>query len=299
MANKTKDVTEFRKKRVKRIKKFIVTSCVMLLLLPLVLTIFLFYKVNRLENMVDTLLTQNGLELQSSTASPDVVEAKKKDAVSAGAVTGETPETEKTKKVYLTFDDGPSKETKKVLDVLKKKKVKATFYVIGREDDFSKSIYKRIVKEGHTLGMHSYSHIYKEIYGSLEGFQKDFEKISELLFDVTGVRSMYYRFPGGSGNSVKAFSIEEYRNFLAGQGVTYQDWNVIAANGTTDHVTQKDMVASVMDGVARYDTSIVLMYDSADKKMTAKSLEAIIDNLQAAGYELLPIDGNTTPVQHS
>lgn len=300
MAKETKDMLAYRKKRVKRIKKIIVTTCVMLLFLPLVMTAFLFYKVNRLENMVDTLLAQNGLEVQGSTASPDVVKAQnKKEVVSGGAVTNEKPETQKTKKVYLTFDDGPSKETKKVLDVLKKKNVKATFYVIGREDDFSQSMYKRIVKEGHTLGMHSYSHIYQELYGSLEGFQKDFQKISDMLFDVTGVRSMYYRFPGGSGNSMMTFPIKEYNSFLAGQGVTYQDWNVIAANGTTDHVSQKEMVQSIMDGVARYDTSIVLMYDSADKKMTAKSLGAIIDNLQAGGYELLSIDENTTPVQHS
>lgn len=300
MAKETRDMLAYRKKRVKRIKKVIVTTCVMLLLLPLALSIFLFYKVNRLENMVDTLLAQNGIEMQGSTASPDVVQAQgKEDAASGGAVTDEKPETEKAKKVYLTFDDGPSKETKKVLDVLKKKNVKATFYVIGREDDFSKSMYNRIVKEGHTLGMHSYSHIYKELYGSLEGFQKDFQKISDMLFDVTGIRSAYYRFPGGSANSLITFPIKEYASFLSEQGVTYQDWNVIAANGTTDNVTQKEMVQSIMDGVARYDTSIVLLYDSADKKMTAKSLGAIIDNLQAEGYELLPIDENTTPVHHS
>lgn len=279
----------YRKKRVKRIKKIIVGVVIALLVLPILISIFLLVKVYSLEKEIQKISDNKArLEREKET---DVVKAKEKEVLPT-----EEPQAHK---VYLTFDDGPGVNTKKILNILKKQNVKATFFVNGKEDAEAKKLYKRIVKEGHTLGMHSYSHIYKEIYGSLEGFQKDFEKISELLFDVTGVRSMYYRFPGGSGNSVKAFSIEEYRNFLAGQGVTYQDWNVIAANGTTDHVTQKDMVASVMDGVARYDTSIVLMYDSADKKMTAKSLEAIIDNLQAAGYELLPIDGNTTPVQHS
>ncbi len=302
MAQEIQVVSDRRKKRVKRIKNFIVTMCVILLLLPTFLSIFLFCRMLRLENKVDALMSQEQMETQSGQGTADVARAEEKHngengekAVTGGALKEEDP----VKKVYLTFDDGPSRETEKVLDILKKKNVKATFFTIGREDDFSKRMYRRIVKEGHTLGMHSYSHIYKEIYGSLEGFQKDFKKISEHLFDITGVKSVYYRFPGGSSNSVNQFPIAEYRSFLEQQGVTYLDWNVIAANGTTDSVTKEEMVNSVLDGVARYDTSIVLLYDSADKKMTAKSLGGIIDRLREEGYELLPIDQNTTPVQHS
>lgn len=302
MAQEIQVISDRRKKRVKRIKNFIVTMCVILLLLPTFLSIFLFCRMLRLENKVDALMSQKQLETQSGQGTVDVARAEEKHDGEKGeeAVTGGALKDEDTvKKVYLTFDDGPSRETEKVLDILKKKNVKATFFTIGREDDFSKRMYRRIVKEGHTLGMHSYSHIYKEIYGSLEGFQKDFKKISEHLFDITGVKSVYYRFPGGSSNSVNQFPIAEYRSFLEQQGVTYLDWNVIAANGTTDSVTKEEMVKSVLDGVARYDTSIVLLYDSADKKMTAKSLGAIIDRLREEGYELLPIDQNTTPVQHS
>lgn len=295
MEKDTRDDIDYRKKRVRRIKKIIVILCVVLMVLPMILSIFLLCRVIRLENKVDTLISEKGVETEVSSVMTDVVKAEeKKEPVSKAAV-----EESQAKKVYLTFDDGPSKETEKVLDVLKKKNVKATFFTIGREDEFSKSMYKRIVKEGHTIGMHSYSHIYKEIYGSLEGFQKDFKKISDYLFEVTGIRSVYYRFPGGSSNTVNQFPIDEYRSFLESQGATYMDWNVIAANGTTDNVTKEDMVNSVMEGVSRYETSIVLLYDSADKKMTAKSLEAIIERLQAEGYEILPIDENTTPVHHS
>lgn len=102
------------------------------------------------------------------------------------------------------------------------KKGEGDFFTIGREDESSQSLYRRIVKEGHTLGMHLVS----------------------------------------------------------------------------DNVTKKDMVRSVMAGVAKYDTSKVLLYDSADKKMTADSLSAIIDSLQAAGYELLPMDRSTVPIHH-
>lgn len=295
MADDTKDDLYYRRKRIKRIKKIIVTLGVILILLPIVLSVILFFRVRSLENRLETILSENGLEEQIHQASTGVVKAEeKKTPVSPASVEEEGP-----KKVYLTFDDGPSRQTEKVLDILKKKNVKATFFMIGREDEYSERIYKRVVNEGHTLGMHSYSHLYQEIYGSLEGFQQDFNKISDHLFDITGVRSAFYRFPGGSSNSVKQFRIKEYKKVLDEQGVTYMDWNVIAANGMKDNVTKKEMVQSVMDGVAKYDTSIVLLYDSADKKMTAKSLEDIIDSLLAGGYEILPIDENTVPVQHA
>lgn len=74
---------------------------------------------------------------------------------------------------------------------------------------------------------------------------------------------------------------------------------VIAANNTTDDVSVNKMVDSVMNGVGLYDTSIVLMYDSADRKMTAKSLDKILERLINDGYEILPIDENTISIHHS
>lgn len=294
MTEGARDNLEFRKRRRKRIKTIIVTLFLLVLIFPVVLSIFLLFRMNRLERQMETLVSQKGEKTHYNTEVPDVVKAEEKEKVISPAAVEE----EQPKKVYLTFNDGPSEQTKEVLDILKKKHVKASFFVIGREDEFSKKMYQRIVKEGHTLGMHSYSHIYKEIYGSSKKFQRDFQRISDLLFDVTGVRAAYYRFPGGS-TSTGQLSVEECRSFLEQQGVTYVDWNVVAANGTSDDVSRSEMVRSVMDGVSMYHTSVVLLYDSADKKMTARSLAAMIDSLRAGGYELLPIDANTTPVQHS
>ncbi|MBO4461285.1 MAG: polysaccharide deacetylase family protein, partial [Lachnospiraceae bacterium] len=104
------------------------------------------------------------------------------------------------KKVYLTFDDGPSHNTELILDILKEYNVKATFFVIGRNDEYSKSLYKRIVDEGHTIALHSYTHRYSSIYASLDAYKEDLQKISDLVYDATGVRSKFIRFPGGSSN---------------------------------------------------------------------------------------------------
>lgn len=294
MTEGARDNSDFRKRRRKRIKTIIVTMFLLLIIIPIVLSVFLLFRMNRLERQMETLVAKRGEKTHYSTEVPDVVKAEEKEKVISPAAVEE----EQPKKVYLTFNDGPSEQTKEVLDVLKKRNVKATFFVIGREDEYSKKMYKRIVKEGHTLGMHSYSHIHQKIYNSFRDFQKDFQEISELLFDVTGVRSAYYRFPGGS-SATGQLSIEECRAFFEQQGVTYIDWNVVAANGTKEDASRTEIVRSVMEGVAMYDTSIVLLYDSADQKMTAKSLNKLIDDLQAGGYELLPIDENTTPVQHS
>lgn len=294
MTEGARDNSDFRKRRRKRIKTIIVTMLLLLIIIPIVLSVFLLFRMNRLERQMETLVAKRGEKTHYSTEVPDVVKAEEKEKVISPAAVEE----EQPKKVYLTFNDGPSEQTKEVLDVLKKRNVKATFFVIGREDEYSKKMYKRIVKEGHTLGMHSYSHIHQKIYNSFRDFRKDFQEISELLFDVTGVRSAYYRFPGGS-SATGQLSIEECRAFFEKQGVTYIDWNVVAANGTKEDASRTEIVRSVMEGVAMYDTSIVLLYDSADQKMTAKSLNKLIDDLQAGGYELLPIDENTTPVQHS
>ena len=283
----TQEYQRKRKKRVKRIKKIIVVVCIVCLILPLIMSIFLLVRMNQMEKKLNTLLSEEVSQQDS------VVEAKEKPAT-GGAVQAGTG-----KKVYLTFDDGPSKETEKILDILKKRQVKATFFSIGRDDAFSKKMYQRIVKEGHTLGMHSYSHQYKEIYQSMDAFQADYERISNCLTAATGIKPLYYRFPGGSTEVTEKLQMTDLDAYFNAQGASYFDWNVIAANNTTDDVSVNKMVDSVMNGVALYDTSIVLMYDSVDRKMTAKSLDSILDYLLKNGYEILPIDENTIPIHHS
>lgn len=287
----TQEYQNKRKKRVKKIKKIIVVLCIICLVLPLILSIFLLFRVSQLENKINIILSEETSQQEQN--SMDVVEAKEKN-VTGGGITVSAG-----KKVYLTFDDGPSKETEKILDILKKKQVRATFFSIGREDSFSRKMYQRIVQEGHTLGMHSYSHQYKEIYQSMENFQSDFEKISNYLTEVTGIKPLYYRFPGGSIDHANNLEMAELEQFFSSQGVTYFDWNVIAPNSVTDHVSTSKMVNGIMNSVALYDTSIVLMYDAADRKMTAKSLEPLLERLLNEGYEVLPIDENTIPIHHS
>lgn len=200
--------------------------------------------------------------------------------------------------VYLTFDDGPSAVTDEILDILDDYGVKATFFVIGREDEAAMNRYKRIVDEGHTIAMHSYTHKYSDLYSSREAFFTDFNNIRNLIYNATGVDTKFYRFPGGSSNKVSKISMKEICSYVSASGFTYFDWNV--ANGDAKGIayTPDELVENVMKDVVKYKTSVVLMHDAASKKNTAKSLPKLIESLQDMGCLLLPITSDTPVVQH-
>lgn len=288
----------YRKKRVKRIKKIIVWTAIVLLLLPTIMCLFLLVKVHSLEKQIETItkVSDSGV-VKAQEKEVKTTKAPKK-ASTAEPTIKPTDDTT-TKKVYLTFDDGPGSQTGKILDILKKNHVKATFFVTGKEDASSKKIYQRIVKEGHTLAMHSYSHIQDVIYDSKEAFEKDLKQINRCLYEATGVHTKFYRFPGGSSTQNTSLSIQNFIDVLKKNHYLYLDWNVISPDINNANATKEQVVTGVMQGVDAYDTAVVLMYDVADKPMTVKALPSIIKQIKAKNYELLPVDESMILIQHN
>lgn len=288
----------YRKKRVKRIKKIIVGTAIVLLLLPTIMCLFLLVKVHSLEKQIETItkVSDSGV-VKAQEKEVKTTKAPKK-ASTAEPTIKPTDDTT-TKKVYLTFDDGPGSQTGKILDILKKNHVKATFFVTGKEDASSKKIYQRIVKEGHTLAMHSYSHIQDVIYNSKEAFEKDLKQINRCLYEATGVRTKFYRFPGGSSTQNTSLPIQNFIDVLKKNHYLYLDWNVISPDINNANATKEQVVTGVMQGVDAYDTAVVLMYDVADKPMTVKALPSIIKQIKAKNYELLPVDESMILIQHN
>ena len=288
----------YRKKRVKRIKKIIVGTAIVLLLLPTIMCLFLLVKVHSLEKQIETItkVSDSGV-VKAQEKEVKTTKAPKK-ASTAEPTIKPTDDTT-TKKVYLTFDDGPGSQTGKILDILKKNHVKATFFVTGKEDASSKKIYQRIVKEGHTLAMHSYSHIQDVIYDSKEAFEKDLKQINRCLYEATGVHTKFYRFPGGSSTQNTSLSIQNFIDVLKKNHYLYLDWNVISPDINNANATKEQVVTGVMQGVDAYDTAVVLMYDVADKPMTVKALTSIIKQIKAKNYELLPVDESMILIQHN
>ncbi|MDO5154795.1 MAG: polysaccharide deacetylase family protein [Eubacteriales bacterium] len=200
-------------------------------------------------------------------------------------------------RVYLTFDDGPSIYTGQILDILKENDVKATFFVIGRDEEYY-DYYKRIVNEGHTIGMHSYTHVYQDFYKSLDSFGAEITKLDQLIYDVTGVHTRVFRFPGGSSNSVSALPIQEYIAYLNEHNINYYDWNSLNGDAVTSGLSPQTLVDNIMNDVKCNEDSIVLMHDLQTTHTTVESLQLLIDTLRTEGYEILPIDENAPLIQH-
>lgn len=212
---------------------------------------------------------------------------------------GETEPAAETlgKKVYLTFDDGPGGNTDRILDVLKEYDVKATFFVTGKTGETAQAAYRRIVEEGHTLGMHSYSHIYDEVYASREAFEEDLLRLQDYLYEVTGVRSQYYRFPGGSSNTISKVNMQEFIACLQEHEIIYFDWNVSSGDGTSN-MPQEEMMENIMRDMPSYENCVVLMHDDVNKNHTVDFLPSLIETLREQQCILLPINDKVQPVQH-
>ena len=298
-----------RNNRVQTIKRIIILSVITLIIIPIIMCIVLFYKLNKLEDKLDkytTVTVQTGMnavvlsEKTNNIVSDDSHNKDKlEDNKAAEAIAKVTNDVKEEKnRVYLTFDDGPSQYTSKLLDILSVYNVKATFFVTGQTTDKDKALIKRMYDEGHTVGMHSFSHDYEDIYSSVSAFKKDYEKISSFIEEITGEKPKYYRFPGGSSNTISKLDMQKFIDVLDKDGVKYYDWNAANMDATGSVLTQKELIDNILDGVKENNTSIVLMHDAAGKKSTIDSMPKVIEKLRLNGYTLLPIDDQTPLIRH-
>ena len=201
------------------------------------------------------------------------------------------------KVIYLTFDDGPCAYTDRLLDILAKYNVKATFFVTNQSPKYAGAM-KRIVDEGHAIGIHTYPHNYSSIYSSKEGFFNDFNAIRQVIYDQTGEWTTLCRFPGGSGASMfkkyYAGINAELVKDLTNMGYQYFDWNV-SSEDTGSSKTADAVYNAVIAGVKKHDISCVLQHDI--KSHSVDAVERIIEWGLANGYTFLPLDA-TSPVFH-
>lgn len=193
------------------------------------------------------------------------------------------------KTVYLTFDDGPSVNTDKILDILKEYNIKATFFVVGRTDDKSKNLYNRIVEEGHAIGNHTYSHIYKAIYSGDENFLADFRKLEDYVYNITGIKMDIMRFPGGSNTVMpRKYCDDKFMARMTAKmlydGYQYFDWNVDSKDAKVIKQDKDVIISSVLKGVKNNNPAIVLFHDSLPKTTTIEALPIIIEELLKRNY---------------
>ncbi|MEG0295081.1 MAG: polysaccharide deacetylase family protein [Clostridium sp.] len=199
------------------------------------------------------------------------------------------------KYVFLTFDDGPSPNTEKVLNVLKEKDVKGTFFVLGQrlEDERSKNTLKRTLKEGHAIANHSYTHNFKKLYPgnriNIEAFMNEFDQTNNAMKEILGseFNSNVLRMPGGynSREFYKDASLPAFNEKLSERGIVSIDWNALNGDAEGKPYSTEEMMNYVKRSTNNKNHVVILMHDTFGKEKTAEMLPQIIDYYKSEGYE--------------
>jgi peptidoglycan/xylan/chitin deacetylase (PgdA/CDA1 family) len=198
------------------------------------------------------------------------------------------------KVIYLTFDDGPSIYTRRLLDVLRRYGIQATFFVTGNDPE----IMAEIVNCGHAIGIHSVSHNYGRIYASEEAFLQELYRSQQNIYDATGVMTTLLRFPGGSSNTVSRFNpgiMTTLTQSVEDRGFQYFDWNV-DSNDAGGAQGSDTVFENGVTGVQWQRVSIVLQHDTQDFSVDA--VERIICWGLENGYRFLPLEPNSPGCHH-
>lgn len=194
--------------------------------------------------------------------------------------------------MYLTFDDGPSKNTQAVLDILDQHNIKATFFVTGSQPDYFPMI-KTIYEKGHALGIHTYSHDYAEIYKNLDAYFSDLEKIKNLIYEQTGFATKLLRFPGGSSNTISNRYSKGIMSKLVEEvekkGYVYFDWNAHNGDGNS-HLDPNTLFHKAIQDVKGKDIVMMLMHDGTGNQETVASLDQTLTQLKNDGWQFEVID---------
>ena len=197
------------------------------------------------------------------------------------------------KTMYLTFDDGPSKDyTNKVLDILKARNVKATFFLIGENARKYPDVVKRIAAEGHTIGIHCDNHNYEKLYQSADSYIQDFENARQTIYQITGVQVNIFRFPGGSVNHYNAAVRDEIIEEMTNRGYIYFDWNASLEDAVQQSVPEQ-LIANALSTTLGRKKVIMLAHDVVPN--TTACLDELLDSFPE--YQMKPLSEEVEPIQ--
>jgi len=195
--------------------------------------------------------------------------------------------------MYLTFDDGPSEEnTEAVLDILKANNIRATFFVIGENVRKHPEMARRIVEEGHTIGIHCNTHEYDKIYADVDSYLADFQEAWDAVYEVTGVEAQLFRFPGGSVNAHNELVYEEIIAEMTARGYVYFDWNA-SFEDAVKKSSPEQLVRNAVDSTLGRKKVVMLAHDVIYN--TTLSLQEVIDSLPE--YRMEPLTADVKPIQ--
>lgn len=202
------------------------------------------------------------------------------------------------KTVYLTFDDGPGRYTKELLDVLDKYNAKATFFVTNQYPTY-RGLIKEEAKRGHTVAVHTYSHDYSKVYASESAYFKDLEKMNDIVEQQTGQRAWLIRFPGGSSNAVSKKYCPGLMTTLVKSvgehGYYYADWNVDSGDASSSS-NATEVANKVINDIQHHSVSVVLQHDT--KGYSVDAVEKILQWGQEHGYTFKAMNKDSYMAHH-
>lgn len=192
------------------------------------------------------------------------------------------------KVAYLTFDDGPSPSiTPKILDILEKENIKATFFVIGKKVEEYPEIVNRAYKEGHYIANHGYSHNNSVLYKNADSFINEIKKTDLTIGNAIGVSnycSYVFRFPNGFMSNIYKDKKNKYVNLLSDIEYTYIDWNALNKDSEQKY-TKEQLLNNLISSSKNKNTLVILMHDTNDVNDSSVVLKDSIDYLKSQGYE--------------
>ena len=149
------------------------------------------------------------------------------------------------------------------------------------------------------MGIHSYKHVYGDVYSSLDGFKEDVDAIYSFVEEKTGEKPLFYRFPGGSSNTIYKGEKQDLISYLEEKNLVHYDWNVTSNDATYGGLTKSQIANNILKNIEGKDEAVVLMHDANDKHSTIEALEIVFESLQTKdNVVFLPITEYTEPVQH-
>ena len=280
-------------------KKRIILSCVVATILVITLMLTIYY-------IVDTSIRvkkskkyeEQVIAYKQQLEEQEKIEKEKKEAERLSRIPNLTEEgkenikniyhSETAKRAFLTFDDGPSTNTKDILDLLLQRNIKATFFVLGTQVERMPETVKRIYEEGHYIANHGYSHVYSSIYSSPEAVLDEFNKCNQLVANAIQLpeyNSHLFRFPGGYYGGKYAEIKKQANEILKQNNIAHVDWNALTGDSEKQNPTKEYLMNNLQKTTQGKNSIVILMHDSQAKKVTVETLPEVIDYLQQQGYE--------------
>ena len=193
-----------------------------------------------------------------------------------------------TKRAFLTFDDGPSQNTKEILDILKDNNIKATFFVLGSQVEIFPETTNRIYNEGHYIANHGYSHKYSTIYQSPEQVLSEYNQCNQIVANTINIpeyNSHLFRFPGGVVGGKYANIKNQAIPLLEQNNIVYVDWNALTGDSEKSNPTEEYLMSNLQQTTNEKNSVVILMHDSQAKRITVDCLPKVIEYLRQQGYE--------------